>query len=102
MTTWNATILGPANSVHENRIYCLRLVCGDSYPLVPPEIWFQTRINLPCVDAHTGRVMPDQFSPLLHWRDDYTMESLLAELRRVMAQPANKKLPQPEEGSTYA
>ena len=26
----------------------------------------------------------------------------LAELRRVMAQPANKKLPQPEEGSTYA
>ena len=75
MTTWNATILGPANSVHENRIYCLRLVCGDSYPLVPPEIWFQTRINLPCVDAHTGRVMPDQFSPLLHWRDEYTMKA---------------------------
>ena len=52
MTTWNATILGPANSVHENRIYCLRLVCGDSYPLVPPEIWFQTRINLPLSLIH--------------------------------------------------
>lgn len=101
MTTWNATILGPANSVHENRIYSLRLVCGDSYPHVPPEIWFLTCINLPCVDAQTGRVRPDQFAPLLHWRTEYTMESLLVELRRLMAQPSNRKLPQPPEGLTY-
>lgn len=101
MTNWNATILGPANSVHENRIYSLRLVCGDSYPQVPPEIWFVTRINLPCVDQSNGRVRPDQFMPLLQWRTDYTMESLLAELRRMMALPANRKLAQPPEGTTY-
>ena len=101
MTNWNATILGPANSVHENRIYSLRLVCGDSYPQVPPEIWFVTRINLPCVDQSNGRVRPDQFMPLLQWRTDYTMESLLAELRRMMALPANRKLAQPLEGTTY-
>lgn len=101
MTNWNATILGPANSVHENRIYSLRLVCGDSYPQVPPEIWFVTKINLPCVDQSNGRVRPDQFMPLLQWRTDYTMESLLAELRRMMALPANRKLAQPPEGTTY-
>lgn len=102
MSTWNGTILGPANSEFENRIYSLRLVCGDSYPLVPPDIWFLTKINLPCVDQNDGKVMPLQFAPLANWRSEYTMENLLSELRRTMAQPLNRKLPQPPEGATYA
>lgn len=31
----------------------------------------------------------------------YTMETVLTELRREMAAPHNRKLPQPPEGSTY-
>lgn len=65
MSKWNATILGPGNSVHENRIYSLRLVCGDSYPEVPPEIWFVTKINLPCVRQTDGKVRAAG-SPLMH------------------------------------
>lgn len=101
MTNWNATILGPASSGYENRIYSLRLVCDEKYPQVPPQIWFLTQINLPCVDARDGRVLPSQFPPLAHWSSEYTMESLLSELRRTMAQPANRKLAQPPEGSSY-
>ncbi|WFD32907.1 E2 ubiquitin-conjugating protein mms2 [Malassezia sp. CBS 17886] len=101
MSQWNATILGPSNSVHQNRIYSLRLVCGDSYPEVPPEIWFLTKINLPCVNPADGKVNPALVSLLSHWKREYTMENILVELRRDMASAGNRKLPQPAEGSMY-
>ncbi|PKI82627.1 Mms2p [Malassezia vespertilionis] len=101
MSSWNATILGPSNSVHQNRIYSLRMICGKEYPNKPPELWFMTRINLPCVHQGDGRVDPAHFAPLSRWRREYTLESLLSELRREMSLPANRKLPQPEEGSMY-
>lgn len=102
MSTWNATILGPANSTYENRIYSLKIVCGDKYPQSPPQIYFLTQIHLPCVHAQTGQVTPEAFPPLASWRSEYTMESLLVELRRTMASPSNRKLPQPNEGAMYA
>lgn len=43
-------------SVHENRIYSVSLHCGPSYPDVPPEISFASKINLPCVDPKNGKV----------------------------------------------
>ena len=43
-------------SVHENRIYSLRIHCGDQYPDVPPDVTFITKINLPCVDPRNGKV----------------------------------------------
>jgi ubiquitin-conjugating enzyme E2 variant len=43
-------------SAHENRIYSLRIHCGDNYPDEPPEVTFITKINLPCVDGKTGKV----------------------------------------------
>lgn len=49
MSTWNGTIIGPAQSTHENRIYSLRIYCGPSYPDTPPTVHFITRVNLPCV-----------------------------------------------------
>ena len=100
MSKWNATVLGPSNSVHQNRIYCLRIVCGDAYPDAPPEVWFLTKINLPCVQPD-GRVNPAQFPMLGHWRREYTLENVLVELRRDMASPTNRKLPQPPEGTSY-
>lgn len=101
MSTWNATILGPANSTYENRIYSLKIVCGEKYPQSPPKIHFLTQIHLPCVHPQTGQVTPESFPPLASWRSDYTMENLLVELRRTMAAPANRKIPQPNEGAMY-
>jgi len=46
-------------SAHENRIYSLKIHCGDQYPDVPPEVTFVSKINLPCVDQRNGKVRQD-------------------------------------------
>ncbi|OQV06235.1 hypothetical protein CLAIMM_10837 isoform 1 [Cladophialophora immunda] len=117
MTNWNGTILGPPHSVHENRIYSVNIHCGDQYPDLPPTIQFVSRVNLPCVDQKTGKVDPSRLPCLANWKRDYTMETILIELRRYggkypcarrvadvcryMALPQHKKLPQPQEGTTF-
>ncbi|KAK9763108.1 E2 ubiquitin-conjugating protein mms2, variant 2 [Basidiobolus ranarum] len=56
MSSWNGTILGPPHTVHENRIYSLKIHCDGNYPDTPPAISFLSRINLPCVNQQTGKV----------------------------------------------
>lgn len=43
-------------SVHENRIYSVKIKCGPEYPDQPPEVTFISKVNLPCVDQKTGKV----------------------------------------------
>jgi ubiquitin-protein ligase len=45
-----------AQSVHENRIYSLRIHCDESYPDKPPAVQFLSKVNLPCVNPQNGRV----------------------------------------------
>lgn len=101
MTNWNGTILGPPHSNHENRIYSVSIECGPNYPDEPPKIRFISKVNVPCVDAKTGEVKSDVFHTLRNWKRAYTMETLLLDLRKEMALPTNKKLPQPKEGTTF-
>ncbi|SCU84270.1 LAME_0C08856g1_1 [Lachancea meyersii CBS 8951] len=101
MVHWNGTILGPPHSNHENRIYSVALECDEGYPDQPPKIKFLSKINLPCVNQTTGEVESDRFETLKNWKRSYTMETVLLDLRKEMAFPANKKLPQPPEGSTF-
>lgn len=101
MTHWNGTILGPPHSSHENRIYSVVIECGAEYPDRPPKVRFISRINLPCVDPSTGEVRPEAFHALRDWKRSSNMETLLQDLRKEMASSANKKLPQPPEGSTF-
>ena len=53
-----------------------------------------------CV-APNGKVDPRAFATLGAWRRSHTLERVLADLRAEMASPANRRLPQPPEGSTY-
>ncbi|CCG82868.1 putative Ubiquitin conjugating enzyme [Taphrina deformans PYCC 5710] len=99
MSDWNGTILGPAHSVHENRIYSLRITCGPTYPDHPPVLQFLSRINLPCVDASTGKVNPGRLACLASWNRKYTMETILQELRKQVA-PGYGKQFQQEASST--
>ncbi|KAI1307376.1 E2 ubiquitin-conjugating protein mms2 [Mortierella claussenii] len=101
MSNWNGTILGPGHTVHENRIYSLKLHCGAEYPDVPPVVSFLSRVNLPCVNQSTGRVDPSKLNCLSNWKRTYGLETVLTDLRREMASPSNRKLPQPAEGSTF-
>ncbi|KAJ9651870.1 E2 ubiquitin-conjugating protein mms2 [Neophaeococcomyces mojaviensis] len=101
MSNWNGTILGPPHSVHENRIYSVNIHCDSDYPDKPPVLQFVSKVNLPCVDARNGKVDPSKLPCLANWKRDYTMETVLIELRRYMALPQHKKLPQPPEGTTF-
>jgi len=102
MTNWNATILGPPHSKHENRIYSLTIHCGDKYPDDPPDVTFVSKINLPSVDPRNGKVDLTKLPRMSLWKRDFTMETILLELRRHMARPEHKNLPQPAEGSTFS
>ena len=51
--------------------------------------------------THHAKVDPGKLPCLVNWRRDFTMETILIELRRYMALPQHKKLPQPQEGSTF-
>ncbi|KAG0623355.1 hypothetical protein M758_3G167900 [Ceratodon purpureus] len=101
MRSWTGTIIGPNHSVHEGRIYTLKLFCDKDYPDKPPTVRFHSRINMTHVNPETGLVDP-RYSPMLaNWRRQYTMEDILVELKKEMASPANRKLQQPPEGSTF-
>lgn len=44
-------------SVHEGRIYQLKLFCDTDYPEKPPTVRFQSQINMTCVNQETGVVI---------------------------------------------
>jgi len=59
-----------------------------------------------CMSMSTATYAVDQVDlsklPTLSvWKRDFTMETILIEIRRYMAAPANKKLPQPAEGTNF-
>ncbi|OMO60682.1 Ubiquitin-conjugating enzyme, E2 [Corchorus capsularis] len=125
MQSWTGTIIGPPNdkledypilsqilpsfsqalfssTVHEGRIYQLKLFCGKDYPDNPPSVRFQTRINMTCVNQETGAVEPSLFPMLANWQREYTMEDILTQLKKEMMSPQNRKLAQPPEGNEEA
>jgi ubiquitin-conjugating enzyme E2 variant len=56
--------------------------CGPNYPDEPPTIRFVSMVNLPCVNSHNGLVDPKMLPCLANWQRNYTMETILIELRR--------------------
>nr|CAD1834823.1 unnamed protein product [Ananas comosus var. bracteatus] len=95
------TIIGPHNTVHEGRIYQLKLFCDKDYPDKPPSVRFHSRINMTCVTPDTGVVDPKKFGLLANWQRSYTMEEILTQLKKEMAAPHNRKLVQPPEGTFF-
>lgn len=106
--------------MHENRIYSLKITCGDNYPEELPSIQFISRVNLPFVSQVDGKVDPSKLAVLAHWNRNSTLETILVEIRRYVPAPwcfnsyadllpfcremasfNNRKLPQPPEGSTF-
>eukprot|EP01117_Protostelium_nocturnum_P004613 TRINITY_DN1670_c0_g1_i4.p1 TRINITY_DN1670_c0_g1~~TRINITY_DN1670_c0_g1_i4.p1 ORF type:complete len:141 (+),score=48.06 TRINITY_DN1670_c0_g1_i4:151-573(+) len=101
LSNWIGTIIGPNSSVHEGRIYNLKISCGESYPNKAPIVRFTSKINLTCVNQQTGLVETNKFPVLGNWKNSFTIEYLLVELRKEMVSAANKKLPQPPEGARF-
>ncbi|KAJ7697089.1 hypothetical protein B0H16DRAFT_1646863, partial [Mycena metata] len=86
----------PVHTVRENRIYRLRAVPGCCPGGAVP-----SRVNLPFISATTGTVNPARLPVLASWMRARSLEYVLVEIRKEMASPANRKLPQPPEGSMF-
>jgi ubiquitin-conjugating enzyme E2 variant len=97
---WNGTILGPPSTAFENRIISLEIFCDEFYPKAPPRLRFLSKVNMSCVTPN-GDIDKSKFAPFQAWNPKMTMEAVLNELRKEMAAPHNRKLPQPPEGTTY-
>jgi len=101
MSNWNGTIIGPGHvsvlmlfnlkqkylmyddqTVHENRIYSLKIHCGNQYPDSPPEVQFVSRVNLPFVNAVDGTIDSKKLSVLAHWNRNSSIETVLVEIRK--------------------
>eukprot|EP00345_Euplotes_harpa_P016335 CAMPEP_0168345724 /NCGR_PEP_ID=MMETSP0213-20121227/17758_1 /TAXON_ID=151035 /ORGANISM="Euplotes harpa, Strain FSP1.4" /LENGTH=141 /DNA_ID=CAMNT_0008354063 /DNA_START=1 /DNA_END=426 /DNA_ORIENTATION=+ len=100
-TDWNGTIVGPANTNFDSRIYFLEIVCGEDYPSLPPKVKFTSKINLDCVNADNGEIIISKFDIIKNWDSSYSMEKILTGLRERMANSTNKSKPQPAEGDMY-
>ncbi|CAL9043228.1 unnamed protein product [Musa banksii] len=97
-TKWS---IGWKTSVHEGRIYQLKLFCDKDYPDKPPSVRFHSRINLTCVNHETGAVEARKFDMLANWQRKYTMEDILTQLKKEMTAPHSRKLVQPPEGTFF-
>ncbi|KVI08329.1 Ubiquitin-conjugating enzyme, E2 [Cynara cardunculus var. scolymus] len=93
--------IGDGTSVHEGRIYQLKLFCDKDYPEKPPSVRFHSRINMTCVNHETGVVEAKKFGILANWQREYMMEDILIQLKKEMAAPHNRKLVQPPEGTFF-
>jgi ubiquitin-conjugating enzyme E2 variant len=97
---WNGMILGPAKTCYEGRMYQLRIECGSEYPEKAPNVCFLTKLNMKGIEPN-GRLNPREVQMLTNWQPNYTLCTLLKELRRMMTLKENCKLSQPPENSTY-
>jgi peroxin-4 len=56
---WTALLRGPPDSPYENGIFQLSIICKSDYPLVAPNMTFQTKVFHPNVHFKTGDICLD-------------------------------------------
>ncbi|KAH3765888.1 ubiquitin-conjugating enzyme [Pelomyxa schiedti] len=100
LSNWNCTIFGPQGTTFEGRILSLKLICGKDYPRVPPTVKFVSKVNMNIVDSRNGTILP-ACRGYQEWANKCTIAQLLMSIHAEMSAPANRRLPQPPEDTTW-
>ena len=74
--------LPSAQTVHENRIYSLKITCDENYPDSRPIVKFLSRVNLPFVNQQNGDVNAAELPVLRDWNRSKSIETVLVEIRK--------------------
>lgn len=97
LSDWLATVIGPQGTQIGERIYTVKVHCGENYPNVPPSVTFITRINMAHIDGNG--VVTRACPAISNWTPSKTIFDVLCSLRELMKAAA--PLPQPPLESTY-
>ncbi|XP_050077895.1 uncharacterized protein LOC126564823 [Anopheles maculipalpis] len=95
---WQASILGPAGSPYEGGKFFLYIVIPCSYPMLPPQVRFLTKIVHPNVSRH-GDVGIDIIQH--NWSLALTISKLLLSVQSLLTDPFTQICMEPELGRMY-
>lgn len=84
MSTWEAVLKGPKDSIYENGIFLLELSFPSDYPFKPPKIRFRTPVYHPNIKP-SGDICLDILSS--KWSASLTVLSVLLSICSLLSDP---------------
>ncbi|KAK1442378.1 hypothetical protein BgAZ_404080 [Babesia gibsoni] len=84
MFHWQATIMGPHNSLYQNGVYFLNIFFPSDYPFKPPKVAFTTKVYHPNINNNGAiclDILKDQWSPAL------TISKVLLSISSLLTDP---------------
>ncbi|BAM41143.1 Ubiquitin-conjugating enzyme E2 D2 [Babesia sp. Xinjiang] len=84
MFHWQATIMGPHNSLYQNGVYFLNIHFPSDYPFKPPKVAFTTKVYHPNINNNGAiclDILKDQWSPAL------TISKVLLSISSLLTDP---------------
>jgi peroxin-4 len=85
LLTWEAFIEGPADTPYANHIFLVKITLTSEYPIMPPKMYFKSKIFHPNIHFMTGEVCLDIIKT--DWSPTWTLESLCRALLYLMQNP---------------